>query len=121
MNKEEITSYLLENFSDLKPKNSWGETSFFYNPNNLKAHGSYFFTIKEKDGDNDKASHINRDGVFRINFAITKESFLKLFNKIPKRPKKGFVIEGNYNFIKLNNLTPHPVYGAVARRVRVFG
>ena len=111
MDKEEIKVYLLENFADLKPKNSWGEISFFYNPDNKKAHGSYFFTLKEKDGENDKASNINRDEIFRINFGITKTSFLKLFNEIPKRPKKGCIIEGNYDFTKINQLTPHPVYG----------
>lgn len=106
-----IKEYLLSHFDGLCPKNSWGETSFFYNPGNSRPSGSYFFTIKEKDGENDKACNLNRQGIYRINFGITEASFLKLFGKKPKRPKQGGIIEGNYDFCQKNTLLPHPVYG----------
>jgi hypothetical protein len=31
-------------------------------------------TIKEKDGENDKSSNLNRDGVFRVNFRFPKKN-----------------------------------------------
>ena len=106
-----LSKYLLETFKDLKVVNAWGETSFFYNPGNLKPRGKYFCTLKEKNGENDKASSLNREGVFRLNFGISKVQFLELFGDIPARPTKGGVIAGSYDFTKLDTLYPHPVYG----------
>ena len=108
---ENISDYLLENFEGLRPKQSWGETSFFYNPDGSSPHGTYFFTIKEKNGDNDKASDLDRTGIYRLNFGISKNSFLSLFPEVPSRPAKGKIIVGNYDFTATNVLTPHPIYG----------
>jgi hypothetical protein len=106
-----ISSYLISNFTGLNVVNAWGEKSFFYNPENLLKRGVYFCTIKEKDGANDRASDLDRPDVFRINFGILKTTFLKLFQIPPKRPIKGGIIEGPYDFRALDKLTPHPVYG----------
>ncbi len=108
---ESISAYLLDTFSDVQKIETWGETSFFYNPGNLKPKGSYFCTIKEKDGPNDSACNLNREGLFRFNFSLTKERFLSLFEDIPTRPPKGGVIEGAYDFEMVDRLMPHPVYG----------
>lgn len=106
-----ISNFLLTTFEDLRVIDSWGETSFFYNPNNLAPRGTYFCTIKEKNGENDKASELNRNDVFRFNFGVSKSTFLELFSNIPKRPSKGGIIEGPYDFTGLDCLTPHPIYG----------
>lgn len=106
-----LSNYLMKTFDGLTPIQAWGETSFFYNPDHLRPRGTYFCTLKEKDGENDLASKLSRPGHFRFNFGISKSSFLKLFGKIPARPNKGCVIEGNYAFQQLDLLCPHPVYG----------
>ena len=111
MKPEDIAAYLTTQFKGLQPKDKWGETSFFYNPDGSRPHGIYFATIKQKNGDNDKASALDREGVYRLNFGISENSFLKLFSVKPARPAKGQIIEGNYDFIALNRITPHPVYG----------
>lgn len=106
-----IQAYLLTTFCGLKPKASWGETSFFYNPDDSSPNGTYFLTIKEKNGENDRASQLDRDGIYRLNFGVSKEKFLQHFASIPARPGKGETITGDYDFTALNTLTPHPVYG----------
>ena len=106
-----ISNYLLTTFNDLKSLDAWGETSFFYNPGNLRPRGCYFCTIKERDGENDKASALDRKDVFRFNFGVARETFLKLFGTIPKRPPKRGVIKGIYDFTQSDILCPHPVYG----------
>lgn len=105
-----IADYILENYNHVNPLNSWGEKSFFVNPNNKLKRGTYFMTIKEKDGENDKSSNLNREGIFRLNIGVDKELYLNLFGSIPKRPNKGCVIDGNYNFDNINELMPHPIY-----------
>ena len=71
----------------------------------------YLDRIKEKDGENDKSSNLNRQNVFRLNLGISKESFLALFGEKPKRPKAGCVIDLPFDFSKLDEIMPHPVYG----------
>ena len=107
----DIENYILENFDDVHPLDSWGEKSFFLNPGRQLKRGTYFATLKEKDGENDKASFLDRDDIFRLNMGVTKDCYLSLFSNIPKRPSKGCFIEGGYDFQKLDTILPHPVYG----------
>lgn len=109
-----ISDYLLNNFVGLNVIETWGETSFFYNPDNVLKRGIYFCTLKVKDGENDKASDLHRDHIFRMNFGVSKKTFLSIFTTIPKRPIKGGVIEGEYDFKIVDTLTPHPIYGWMA-------
>ncbi len=114
MTANDISDFVVANFPGLNVVNTWGEKSFFYNLDNLLKRGVYFLTLKEKDGDNDKASALNRENTFRINFGISKKTFLQHFSALPKRPAKGHSVEGPYDFQKLDTLTPHPVYGWMA-------
>lgn len=108
---QEILQQLKLSFSDLNIINTWGETSIFLNPESRLKRGVYFCTIKEKDGPNDKASNLNREGVFRFNLGLSQKTFLALFASIPKKPSKGMIIEEKYDFKECDILTPHPVYG----------
>jgi hypothetical protein len=75
MKVSEISKFLTDRYLGLVPQSTWGETAFFYNPGQKLKRGTYFVTIKEKDGDNDKASDLNREGVFRVNFGLEKKLF----------------------------------------------
>lgn len=90
---------------------AWGETSFFYNPGRRLARGTYFATIKDRDGAGDKGSHLDRAGVWRLNLGVSVDTFVDLFGARPTRPAKGQVISGPWDFKELGILTPHPVYG----------
>ena len=72
MKSKDIINRITDSFEGLSPKASWGETSLFYNPEKRLPNGIYFCTLKEKDGENDKASGLNREGVFRLSFALKK-------------------------------------------------
>lgn len=96
---------------DVVAKASWGETAFFYNPDNRLKNGTYFATIKEKDGENDSASDLTARGLWRLNIGIQKATFIALFGSPPKRPGKGMTIEGPWDFTARDMIMPHPVYG----------
>lgn len=49
---------------------SWGEKGIFYNPGLVLKRGAYVLTVKEKDGDNDKASNLDRTGIYRVNLGL---------------------------------------------------
>ena len=108
---DNIIEHLLNRFEGTRVVEAWGERSIFYNPGLMLPRGVYFATIKEKDGENDTASHLDRAGVFRFNVGTTKPLFLERFGPPPARPGKGGVVDGPWDFTAADTLTPHPVYG----------
>jgi len=110
MQIEKIVDDLLNRFNQLVVKKTWGETSLFFNPKGASAHGSYFLTIKESDGEHDQASNLERDGIFRVSFGVSRNSYEALFGPKPPRPAKGGVVKTGHDFTQTNLLMPHPIY-----------
>lgn len=110
MKADDILDYCLKNLKGTVLSKNWGEKGIFYNPDYRLPKGVYILTIKEKDGDNDKASNINRDGIYRVNLGLRKDSFKDMFLSVPKRPPAGCVVEMDYDFTRLDTIMPHPVY-----------
>ncbi len=106
-----ITKYLDTTFPDIHRVSAWGETSFFYNPHRKLPRGIYFATIKEKNGQNDRASDLDRSDVFRLNIGISRWTYRSLFGQQPSRPQAGGVVDTGHDFTALDQLMPHPVYG----------
>ena len=111
LSTQEIEAYILDAFEHVVPIESWGERSFFVNPQNKLKRGTYFATLKSKDGENDRASHLDRENVFRCNMGLPQPIYETHFGARPKRPSKGGIIEGSWDFEALDVFTPHPIYG----------
>lgn len=95
------------------PEIAIGDTFFIYDPNrNLEGKFRFpFATIVTKDyGDFDRASNLNRAGVFRLNIGIGKESYHKLFGPQPTGTGAAGHVETGHDFTALDQLMPHPVY-----------
>ena len=110
LSPNDILSYCLSHMEDTTLVESWGERGIFYNPNGVLKRGVYVLTIKEKDGNNDKASLLNRDNVYRVNVGLRKQTFIERFGYIPERPSAGKIVKMNYDFTILDTIIPHPVY-----------
>lgn len=111
IDRSTIEAYLLKTYKHVVPFDSWGERSYFINPELKLKRGSYFATVKSKDGENDRASYLNRAGVFRLNIGLTLKKYEEIFGLRPSRPPKGGVVEGEFDFQALNVFMPHPIYG----------
>lgn len=107
----DVIEAIITAFPGLAPKRSWGETSLFYNPDGILPNGVYFATVKEHDGANDKASHLDRPGVFRLSFGLPATRYESLFGPRPTRPAKGGCVATGHDFTAIDELMPHPVYG----------
>lgn len=107
----ELIERIKLNYPALSENTNWGERGLFYNPHGQFSKGAYVLTFKEKDGANDSASQLNTGRKYRLNLKISKQTFIKWFKSIPKRPSAGKIIEGEYDFTELDKLMPHPVYG----------
>lgn len=110
MEAEQILNWCLEHLEGTVLMNSWGETGVFYNPGHVLKRGIYVLTIKEKDGENDQASQLDRPGMYRVNLGPRKQTYVNLFGSVPKRPPKGGVVELEMDFAQTDILLPHPVY-----------
>lgn len=110
MNAADVIASLQAKFSGLTPKASWGETSLFFNPGGVLPSGVYFGTVKDHDGANDKASQLDRPGVFRVALGLPRNRYEELFGPRPPRPPKGGVVMTGHDFTVTNVVMPHPVY-----------
>ncbi len=111
MSPDDLDRYIMKSYQDVHRIDAWGECSYFINPEKRLKRGTYFCTLKKKDGENDKASKLDRPDIFRLNAGLTKPLYIDLFGAPPKRPAKGGVIKGDYDFSALDTIMPHPVYG----------
>ncbi len=110
MTPSEVVDVLLDAFAGLVARPSWGETALFHNPDGRLPNGVYFLTVKEHDGENDRASELGRDGVFRVAFGLPRARYEERFGPRPPRPAKGGTVATGHDFTRLGELMPHPVY-----------
>ena len=82
----------------------------FYNPGRTLKQGVYVLSVKEKNGENNKGSRLDREGVYRVNPGLGRETFRRLFGPLPQWPPKGRIVEAPCDFTALDTLLPHPVY-----------
>jgi len=94
----EIVQTIVSKLPGVSPKSCWGEISLFYNPGARLPNGVYFCTIKEHDGENERASNLNREGVFRVAIGLTPRRYEALFGKKPARPTKGNSVFTGHDF-----------------------
>lgn len=105
-----ITKYLEDHYPGVYMKETYGEISFFYNPDMLLKNGVYFCTIKTHDGPNDHASKLDREDVYRLSTNLSKNEYETRFGIPPKRANKGEIVALDIDFSTLNQLMPHPIY-----------
>lgn len=99
MNQQDVEDFVsaLEN---VQKSDAYGYQFFFYSDD----HRMPFLTIANSDNDYDKVSNLNREGVFRINLGVRKETFASLF---PENPGGD---SADVDFTALNTFLPHPDY-----------
>ncbi len=127
MDEASIIQYIAETFAGVDvvragpdngaPEIAWGDTFFIYDPGrDLEAkHRFPFATIVTKDyGDFDRASNLNRPGVFRLNVGVGKETYRSLFGDPPSPVGANGAVEPGHDFTALDRLLPHPVYATQA-------
>jgi hypothetical protein len=89
----------------------YGERSIFYNPGGVAPLGTIFASIKDRDGPNDQAARLSREGVYRLAFSLTPGRFAERLGQPPRRPLKGDAVDlTGYDLTRPGELTPHPVY-----------
>lgn len=109
MEVEEIQTYILDNFENIKLSSADGNL-FFMHPNNDKLP---FVTILTKDDEYDSVSNLDRDGFYRLNFRMDKEIFKSKFGNLTNRKGLESYMDVGIDFTKEDTLLPHPTYGSM--------
>jgi Family of unknown function (DUF6194) len=116
MNETTITEYIRNSFENVvavvagpgdgSPEIAWGDTFFFYEPMGTeqldRRHPFATIVIKDYPGSDD-ASHLDREGVFRLSIGVGRQRFAVMFGD-------GI---GEHDFTALDRFFPHPIYGAM--------
>lgn len=96
--RQELTSA----FDGVEAVEVWGDLFFYVRPSSPpEPHDAYFATIKAGDDEYDRASELNRPGVFRLNIGVGKATFDDLFDGTE-------VVDPT----ALDRLMPHPLYAS---------
>ncbi|HEX5504897.1 MAG TPA: DUF6194 family protein, partial [Thermomicrobiales bacterium] len=118
MDQRAIVDYITDTFAGVDVSTptegvAAGDTFFIFDPDRdlEPKHQFPFATIVTKDyGDFDRASNLDRPGVFRLNVGVGRETFRSLFGSPPSPSGGAGAAETGHDFTALDRLLPHPVY-----------
>ncbi len=96
MNQSEVEAFVA-GMENVQREENYGYVFFFVGDD----HRLSFVTIANSDNDWDNVSNLNREGVFRVNIGISKETFKNLIVKSD---------DGLVDYSILNTFLPHPEY-----------
>ncbi|MGI8550682.1 MAG: DUF6194 family protein [Dehalococcoidia bacterium] len=122
MDQRSISQYVTDTFAGVDvvtPTDgiASGDTFFTYGPDRTLDQKRWlpFATIVTKDyGDFDRASNLNRPGVFRLNIGVSKDTYRSLFGPQPSPSGAAGAVEADHDFTALDQLLPHPFYAPQA-------
>lgn len=104
----DIKAFILMEYQDARAVESDGDMFLMHGADDKFP----FATIITKDNEFDAASDLNRDGVFRLNMGIDRDSFTALFGDRHFKGIGGY-LKSDIDFQALNVIFPHPMYGAM--------
>jgi hypothetical protein len=95
MNQTEVEAFV-SGMQDVQREDNYGYVFFFVGDDHLLS----FVTVANADNEWDNVSNLNREGVFRVNIGISRETFDTLIGE-PSEP---------VDYSVLNTFLPHPEY-----------
>lgn len=115
MNESEVIRSILEALDEVEVAEVAGDSFFFYDPD--PAHPADrklpFATLVTTDA-HDRASDLDRSGVFRLNIGVRPETYRAMFGDPPPWTGDGSVVATGHDFTRLDEILPHPVYAAMS-------
>ena len=111
----EITKYIKATFPGVEviaaPN---GDSFFFYDPErNIPHDKRHPFATLVHDDTHDTASNLDREGVYRLNIGVKRDTYRARFGDPPPFPKDNRPVATGHDFTKLNEVMPHPIYAAM--------
>jgi hypothetical protein len=106
MDANEVTAYIRETFPGVETTEAYGYTFFFYGSERMLP----FATLATADNEHDRVSNLDREGVYRLNIGVSRETYRALLGDEKPRLGPAGIIEGDHDFTVLDQILPHPHY-----------
>lgn len=106
MDETTVSAYIIDEFPGVETASTGGYTFFFFGSDRMLP----FATLATADDEYDRASNLDRPGVYRLNIGVSRDTYRSLFG--PERPRLGEsgVVDTGHDFTALDRILPHPVY-----------
>jgi hypothetical protein len=113
MDASEIRRHLCETYEGIRVIDHAGDTYFLYDPDGdlPPERQQPFVTIVTGDR-HDKASNVDRPGVFRLNIGLTKATYTQRFGAAPTDRDADYVLATEADYAALDTIMPHPIYAS---------
>jgi hypothetical protein len=96
MNQSEVEAFV-GTLDNVQREENYGYSFFFVGDDHVVP----FVSISDSDNEYDTVSNLNREGVFRVNIGVSRETFESLVGETPSE---------NIDYSVLNVFLPHPEY-----------
>ena len=106
MDAAEITDYIRETFPGVETTEAYTYTFFFYGAGRMLP----FATLATADNEHDRVSELDRDGAYRLNIGVSRDTYRSLLGDDKPRLGPAGVIEGDHDFTLRDQILPHPHY-----------
>lgn len=111
MDAAEIAGYISETFEGIDVVEANGDSFYFYDPGQtLRPDRRLPFATLVTTDAHDQVSNLNRDGVYRLNIGVARETYRALFGQ----PPAAWTAAAGYDYAALDQVLPHPVYGSMS-------
>jgi hypothetical protein len=109
-----VLSYIVDTCPGTNPLTASGDTYFIYDPDrDLPPNRQLPFATLITGDRHDAVSRLDRDGVYRLNIGVHKQTYRDLFGVPPtERDDGGLLRHTGYDFAATDVLLPHPVYAS---------
>lgn len=97
MTLHEIQDYI-HRLPNVTTTDNFGYRFFCYATDQVRP----FISLIEEDNEYDRLSNLNREGTFRLNIGVSRETFKSLF---PEKTE-------DWDYTELNQVMPHPEYAS---------
>ncbi|WP_420128771.1 DUF6194 family protein [Longimicrobium sp.] len=106
MNATEIAGYIIESFPGVETTEAYSYTFFFYGSERMLP----FATLAMADNEHDRVSELDRDGAYRLNIGVSRDTYRSLLGDEKPRLGSAGIIDGDHDFTLRDQILPHPHY-----------
>jgi hypothetical protein len=106
MDATEVTDYICKAFPGVETTTAYSYTFFFYGSERMLP----FATLATADNEHDRVSDLDRDGAYRLNVGVSRETYRSLFGDEKPRLGPAGVIDTGHDFTLRDQILPHPHY-----------
>jgi hypothetical protein len=104
MDATEVAAYIREAFPDVETTTAYTYTFFFYGSERMLP----FATLATADNEHDRVSDLDRDGAYRLNVGVSRDTYRSLLGDEKPRLGPAGVIDTGHDFTLRDQILPHP-------------